>query len=195
MAKQPAPKLKEMSFYESINIAENPFNIIGDLIEDHNWVYVFNKERFEFEKVPTEVPFTQCKGCKTCDDIFRLGESLSDWKIAQIVLRPMDQWERRDLLWLLSQRYKLPDIIRKCKGGKKAFSVLIEEKFRTDDPEPAMDSFKYEIPKEMVMHLCGIDKYQYSDYYKSYLESHSGSYIGFTERASSGTAIPQEGVA
>ena len=91
MAKQPAPKLKEMSFYESINIAENPFNIIGDLIEDHNWVYVFDKKRLEFEKVSTEVPFAQCKGCETCDDIFIFGESLSYWKISHIVLSNIDQ--------------------------------------------------------------------------------------------------------
>lgn len=195
MAKPSAPKLKAMKYYEELDLSINPFVKIGDLIEDHNWVYQFNIEKMEFEKVPTNISYAQCKGCPACQEISELGVKLTDWKTAQIVVLPIDQWERKDLLWLLNQKYSMKDVCDSCVGGKKAFDKLLMEKFRKSKEEAALEAIWYGTRKDYIKFLCAIDSSEYSVYYKKYMESHPTTQIGFLEKAPTGAVLNVKGVA
>lgn len=181
MAKEKAPKFKEIEYYSNIDVSVNPFAEIGDLIEDHNWEFELDRETGEFTKVPTRVQYLQCKGCDSCKRIKKVGKVIHDWKVAKIVTKPFEEWTRKEVLWLLSQRYSLRDISLITEyANVPTFLEDVKDKF--DGVEGLKAIFFYNIPISIAKHIKRIDEEVFDKLREEYDEEYASEPIKFTEK-------------
>lgn len=181
MAKEKAPVFKKIAQYQNIAANTNPFIVIGDLIEDHNWEYQMDRVTKDIIKVPTRNTYLMCKGCASCREIAKQGKLITDWKVAQIVTKPLEEWTKKEVLSLVSKRYTIRELA-KVSGVKtaKAFISTVKPLFNEDKGIRSL--LFYNIPYSIIKLFTGISQEEYETYKKEYDEEFEEAPLEFTEK-------------
>jgi len=181
MAKEKAPVFKKIAQYKKIVANVNPFIAIGDLIEDHNWEYQMDRVTKDIIKVPTRKTYLMCEGCASCREITKQGKLITDWKVAQIVTKPLEEWSKKEVLSLVSKRYSIRELA-KVSGVKTAKAFISTVKPLFNDDKGIRSLLFYNIPYSVIKLLTGISPEEYETYKKEYDEEFEELPLDFTEK-------------
>lgn len=152
---------KGLEYYTSILTGKNPYVAISSLIEDHNFQFEFDEDSLEIKKVPTGNPYKSCKGCDICDEIQRWVPKMSEWKLAQLVVRPTDRWTARTIarMYKLGMGYRA---IAKIVGGKPELEKIITRIISTE-PTALATFIRCNLTNKQIKTLLPLDSYQLAE--------------------------------
>lgn len=167
MAKEKAPVFKTIDHYNSIVTEENPFVTIGDLIEDHNWEYQFDRVTKDFKKIPTKKTYLMCNGCPSCRKITKKRKMITDWKVSQIVTKPLNEWSVKEVLSLISKRYTIRELSKVSGVGSPQDFIEAVAPLFSDDKGMRSLLF-YNIPYKIIKLLTGISEEEYKEIKQDY---------------------------
>lgn len=152
---------KGLAYYTSILAGGNPFVAINALIDSHNFTFEFDEEEMEIKKVRSEVSYKDCKGCAICDKVQYWVPLMAEWKLAQLVVIPPEQWEARTIarMYKLGMGYRA---LARIVGGTPKLEEIITRIIQTE-PTALATFIRCNLTNKQIMTLLPMDSLQIAE--------------------------------